>query len=94
MNKCVQEYLTIIILTAVVMGGSLITNCVLCYRLYTLKKKDNVKIKDEEPCGIEMVKLESDNQLEDYVMRIGDEREVVKGNLPEWVVSDYKNKKK
>ena len=92
MNECVQEYLTIIILTAAAMGGSLITNCVLCYRLYTLKKKDNVKIK--EPSGIEMVKLESDNQLEDYVMRIGDEREVVKGNLPEWVISDYKNKKK
>ena len=91
MNKCVQEYLTIIILTAAAMGGSLITNCVLCYRLYALKKKDNIKI--EEPIGIEMVKLESDNQLEDYVMRIGDEREVVKGNLPAWVVSDYKNKK-
>ena len=92
MNKCVQEYLTIIILTAVVMGGSLITNCVLCYRLCALKKKENVKI--EEPSGIEMVKLESDNQLEDYVMRIGDERDVVKGNLPNWVVSDYNNKKK
>ena len=92
MNKCVQEYLTIIILTAVVMGGSLITNCVLCYRLCALKEKENVKI--EEPIGIEMVKLESDNQLEDYVMRIGDERDVVKGNLPNWVVSDYNNKKK
>ncbi len=92
MNECVQEYLTIIILIAAAMGGSLITNCVLCYRLCALKKKENVKI--EEPSGIEMVKLESNNQLEDYVMTIGDEREVVKGNLPNWVVSDYKNKKK
>ena len=49
--------------------------------------------KNEEPSGIEMIKLESNNQLEDYVMTIGDAREVVKGNLPEWVVSDYKNKK-
>jgi len=92
MNECVQEYLTIIILIAAAMGGSLITNCVLCYRLCALKKKENVKI--EEPIGIEMVKLESNNQLEDYVMTIGDEREVVKGNLPNWVVSDYNNKKK
>ena len=76
------------------MGGSLITNCVLCYRLYVLKKNDNIKIKDEEPSGIEMVKLESNNQLEDYVMTIGDECEVVKGNLPNWVISDYNNKKK
>ncbi len=92
MNECVQEYLTIIILTAAAVGGSLIINCVLCYRLYASKKNDNIKI--EEPSGIEMVKLESNNQLEDYVMTIGDEREVVKGNLPNWVVSDYKNKKK
>jgi len=41
----------------------------------------------------QILKLESNNQLEDYVMTIGDAREVVKGNLPEWVVSDYKNKK-
>ena len=41
-----------------------------------------------------MVILESNNQLEDYVMTIGDEREVVKGNLPNWVISDYNNKKK
>ena len=61
--------------------------------MYASKKTDNIKIKDEEPSGIEMVKLESNNQLEDYVMTIGDAREVVKGNLPEWVVSDYKNKK-
>jgi len=94
MNECIQEYLTMIILTVAAVGGSLIINCVLGYRLYALKKKENIKIKDEEPSGIEMVKLESDNQLEDYVMRIGDEREVVKGNLPEWVISDYKNKKK
>ena len=93
MNECVQEYLTMIILTAAAVGGSLIINCVLCYRLYALKKNDNIKIKDEEPSGIEMVKLESNNPLEDYVMTIGDAREVVKGNLPEWVVSDYKNKK-
>ena len=92
MNECIQEYLTIIILTAAVMGGSLITNCVLCYKLRALKEKENVKI--EEPSGIEMVKLESNNQLEDYVMTIGDEREVVKGNLPNWDISDYNNKKK
>ena len=90
MNECVQEYLTMIILTAAAVGGSLITNCVLCCRLYASKKTD---IQIKEPSGIEMVKLESNNQLEDYVMTIGDEREVVKGNLPEWVVSDYKNKK-
>ena len=90
MNECVQEYLTIIILTAAAMSGSLITNCVLCYKLCALKEKENVKI--EEPNGIEMVKLESNNQLEDYVMTIGDEREVVKGNLPNWVVADYNKK--
>ena len=89
MNECFQEYLTIIILTAAVMSGSLITNCVLCYKLCALKE-ENVKI--EEPSGIEIVKLESNNQLEDYVMTIGDEREVVKGNLPKWVVSDYNKK--
>lgn len=91
MNECVQEYLTMIILTAAAVGGSLITNCVLCYRLYASKKID---IKIQEPSGIEMVKLESNNQLEDYVMTIGDEREVVKSNLPAWVVADYKNRKK
>jgi len=85
MNECIQEYLTIIIFTAAVMGVSLITNGVLCYRLCALK---DVKI--EEPSGIEMVKLESNNQLEDYVMTIGNEREVVKDNLPNWVVSDNK----
>jgi hypothetical protein len=90
MNECVQEYLTIIILTAAAMSGSLITNCVLCYKLCALKKKENVKI--DEPSGIGMVKLESNNQLEDYVMTIGDEREVVKGNLPNWVVADYNKK--
>ena len=92
MDECIQEYLTVIILTVAAMGGSLITNCVLCYKLCALKEKKNVKI--EEPSGIEMVKLESNNQLEDYVMTIGDEREVVKGNLPNWVISDYNNKKK
>lgn len=91
MNECIQEYLTIIILTAAAMSGSLITNCVLCYKLCALKEKENVKI--EEPSGIEMVKLESNNQLEDYVMTIGDEREVVKGNLPNWVVADYNKKR-
>ena len=91
MNECVREYLTIIILTAAAMSGSLITNCVLCYKLCALKEKENVKI--EEPSGIEMVKLESNNQLEDYVMTIGDEREVVKGNLPNWVVADYNKKR-
>ena len=90
MNKCIQDNLTIIILTAAIMGGSLITNCVLCYKLCALKEKENVKI--DEPSGIGMVKLESNNQLEDYVMTIGDAREVVKGNLPEWVVSDYNKK--
>ena len=91
MNECIQEYLTVIILTAAVMSGSLITNCVLCYKLCALKKKENVKI--DEPSGIGMVKLESNNQLEDYVMAIGDEREVVKGNLPNWVVADYNKKR-
>ena len=91
MNECIQEYLTVIILTAAVMSGSLITNCVLCYKLCALKKKENVKI--DEPSGIGMVKLESNNQLEDYVMTIGDEREVVKGNLPNWVVADYNKKR-
>jgi 2-methylaconitate cis-trans-isomerase PrpF len=90
MNECIQEYLTMIILTAAAVGGSLIINCVLCYRLCALKEKENVKI--DEPSGIGMVKLESNNQLEDYVMAIGDEREVVKGNLPKWVVSDYNKK--
>jgi hypothetical protein len=91
MNECIQEYLTVIILTAAVMSGSLITNCVLCYKLCALKKKENVKI--DEPSGIGMVKLESNNQLEDYVMAIGGEREVVKGNLPNWVVADYNKKR-
>jgi len=91
MNECIQEYLTVIILTAAVMSGSLITNCVLCYKLCALKKKENVKI--DEPSGIRMVKLESNNQLEDYVMAIGGEREVVKGNLPNWVVADYNKKR-
>ena len=91
MNECIQEYLTIIILTAAAMSGSLITNCVLCYKLCALKKKENVKI--DEPSGIRMVKLESNNQLEDYVMAIGGEREVVKGNLPNWVVADYNKKR-
>jgi len=80
MNECIQEYLTIIILTGAVMGVSLITNCVLYYKLRALKGKENMKI--EEPSGIEMIILESNNQLEDYVMTIGDERESVKGNLP------------
>jgi len=91
MNNCIQDYLTIIIFTTIVMGGSIITNCMLCYRIYALKKKNNIK---EEPSGIEMIKLEPTNQLEDYVMRIGDGREVVKGDLPEWVISDYKNRNK
>ena len=91
MNECIQEYLTVIILTAAVMSGSLITNCVLCYKVCALKEKENVKI--DEPSGIGMVKLESNNQLEDYVMAIGDEREVVKGNLPNWVVADYNKKR-
>jgi len=49
MNECIQEYLTMIILTVAAVGGSLIINCVLGYRLYALKKKENIKIKDEEP---------------------------------------------
>jgi len=86
MNECIQDYLTTIIITAVALSGSLITNCVLCCRLYKSKK-----IEGETPVGIELVKLESNNKLEDYVMRIGDERNIVKSNTSPCVVSDYRN---
>jgi len=72
MNKCIEDHLTTIILTAVTVAGSLIANCVLYCRMYTINKKEKIK---DEPTGIEMVQLESDNQLEDYVMTIGDHRE-------------------
>ena len=95
MNDCIKEYLTEIIVTSAAFGASFILNCVLAFKLYTKPKIDIYT-----PPEIELVTLsknkaeESSQSLEEYVMRIGDEREVIKCELPNWVVEDYKNQKK
>ena len=90
MNDCIKEYLTEIIVTSAVFGASFILNCLMACKLYY---KPNTK---EELQEVELVTLNNDKKesnLEDYVMTIGEKREIVKGNLPNWVIEDYKNKK-
>jgi hypothetical protein len=73
MNECIQENLTAFILSAVALGGSLITNIILYCRLHELNEPKNIKL-TEEHIGIEMVSLDHNNQLENYVMTLGDSR--------------------
>ncbi len=95
MNDCIKDYLTEIIVTSAAFGASFILNCVLAFKLYT-----KPKIEIYTPPEIELVTLnktkteESTQSLEEYVMTIGNEREVIKCELPNWVVEDYKNQKK
>ncbi len=91
MNDCVKDYLTEIIVTSAAFGASFILNCLMVCKLY-YKQKTNEK----EPQEVELVTLNNDkkeNHIEDYVMTIGEKRNIVKGNLPNWVIEDYKNKK-
>ena len=90
MNDCVKDYLTEIIVTSAALGASFILNCLMACKLYY---KPGTK---EEPQEVELLTLNNDkkeNNIEDYVMTIGEKREIVKGNLPDWVIEDYKNKK-
>jgi len=90
MNDCVKDYLTEIIVTSAAFGASFILNCLMACKLYY---KPNTK---KEPQEVELVTLNNDkkeNHIEDYVMTIGEKRKIVKGNLPNWVIEDYKNKK-
>jgi len=90
MNDCVKEYLTEIIVTSAAFGASFILNCLMACKLYY---KSNTK---EKPQEVELVTLNNEKKesnIEDYVMTIGEKREIVRGNLPNWVIEDYKNKK-
>ena len=90
MNDCVKDYLTEIIVTSAAFGASFILNCLMVCKLYY---KPDTK---EEPREIELVTLNNNkkvNDIEDSVMTIGENREIIKGNLPDWVIEDYKNKK-
>ncbi len=90
MNDCVKDYLTEIIVTSAAFGASFILNCLMACKLYY---KPNIK---EETQEVELVTLNNDKKesnIEDYVMTIGEKRKIVKGNLPDWVIEDYKNKK-
>ncbi len=73
MNECIQENLTALILSVVAFGGSLIANIILYCRLCELTEPKNIKLK-EDPVGIEMVSLDHNNQLEDYVMTLENSR--------------------
>ena len=67
-----------------------ILNCLMACKLYY---KPNTK---EEAQEVELVTLNNEKKesnIEDYVMTIGEKREIVRGNLPNWVIEDYKNKK-
>jgi len=92
MNDCIKDYLTEIIVTSAAFGASFILNCVLAFKLYTKPKMEIYT-----PPEIELVTLNKntteEESLEEYVMTIGKKTEVVKCNVPDWVVEDYKNKK-
>jgi len=87
MNECIKEFLTEIIITSAALGGSFILNCVLAFKLYTKSK-----LKQDKPPEIELVnfnKQKTEEPLEDYIMTIGTKNEIVKCNVPDWVVKEY-----
>ena len=92
MNECVKNFLTEIIITSAALGGSFILNCVLAFKLYT-----KPKLKVDKPTEIELVNLNKqkteEEPLEDYIMTIGTKNEIIKCNLPEWVVKEYNKEK-
>ena len=87
MNECIKEFLTEIIVTSATLGASFILNCVLAFKLYT-----KPKLKLDKPPEIELVNLnkqKTEEPLEDYIMTIGTKNEIVKCNVPDWVVKEY-----
>ena len=91
MDEYIKDNLTTIIIAVCITGGSIILNFFLGCKLYYKNEiqKENEKI----PNGIEMVKLEPNNQVEEYIMTIGDARKNVKTEVPEWAVDEYKKNK-
>ena len=90
MNEYITDNLVTVIIAVCITGGSIILNFILgCKLYYKNKEQGNEKISN----GIEMVKLEPNNQVEEYVMTIGDARKNVKTEVPKWTVDEYKRKK-
>ena len=91
MDEYIKDNLTTILIAVCITGGSIILNFFLGCKLYYKNEtqEENEKITNE----IEMVKLESTNQVEEYVMTIGDARKNIKTEVPEWTVDEYKKNK-
>ena len=69
MSECIEEYKWQIVLGSVFASLSLILNCVLYFNIPEPETARNKKVGSVD---IEMVKLETNNTLEEYVMTIGE----------------------
>ena len=70
MSECIEEYKWQIVMGSLLASLSLILNCILFYKLPSPEER-NKKIRAVD-IDIEMVKLETNNKLEEYVMTIGE----------------------
>ena len=77
MSECIEEYKWQIVFGGFFASLSLILNCVLYFKIPDPEEERNKKIGS---VNMEMVKLETNNKLEEYVMTIG---EIGKNNIIE-----------
>ena len=88
MNECIEEYKWQIILGSFFASLSLILNCVLYFKIPDPEVVRNKKIGS---VNMEMVKLETNNTLEEYVMTIGENN---KNNITDSPITEKSTNKR
>ena len=96
MDACIENNLQLVIVAIVLGTMSIIGNCIMGYKLTCGASDQKVATQRLEMVNLKNIKKSKlkSKDIEEYVMEIGEDsdRDIVRSNLPKWVVEEYNSR--
>ena len=96
MDACIEKNLQLVIVAIVLGTMSIIGNCIMGYKLMCGSSDQKIVTQRLEMVNLKNIKKSKlkSKDIEEYVMEIGEDndRDIVRSNLPQWVVEEYNSR--